>query len=231
MPASPQPPRNAANSRKTRRSCQCRNWCKRRSSHVCRAATSRGCTTLPTSQRCPLAWWKSNNCWASGYLSATTFQIHGAPSATARTAAARSRPPTKHDAPESLLQLFLICLVGWIRRNEQNAIEYLREETNVLKEQMGKKPRFNNDQGRRQAAKAKKLGLEGLKEIAAIATPRTPLACHQRPIARKYDGSGKRSPGRPPTPQEVRDLDPENGCAKPHMGLHSYSGRVAESEL
>ena len=104
------------------------------------------------------------------------------------------------------LQFFLLCLAGWVNRNQQNAIEYLREEVKVLKEQLGKKPRFNDDQRRRLAIRAKKLGLAGLKQLAAIATPRTLLAWHQRLIARKYDGSGKRSQGRPPTRREVRDL-------------------------
>jgi hypothetical protein len=49
---------------------------------------------------------------------------------------------------------------------------------------------------------ANKLGLQGLKAIAAIATPRTLLDWHQRLIARKYAGSGKRSPGRPSTGQQ-----------------------------
>ena len=104
------------------------------------------------------------------------------------------------------LQFFLLCLAGWVNRNQQNAIEYLQEEVKVLKEQLGKKSRSNDDQRRRLAVKAKKLGLAGFKHLAAIATPRTLLAWHQRLVARKYDGSGKRSPGRPPTLREVRDL-------------------------
>ena len=56
------------------------------------------------------------------------------------------------------------------------------------------------------AAKAKKLGLQRLKNIAAVATPRTLLAWQQRLIAQKYDASGKRSPGRPPIPAAVREL-------------------------
>ena len=103
-------------------------------------------------------------------------------------------------------QFFFLCLAGWVNRNQQNAIEYLQEEVKVLKEQLGKKPRFNDDQRRRLAVKAKKLGLAGLKQLAAIATPRTLLTWHQHLMARKYDGSGKRSPGRPPTLRAVRDL-------------------------
>ena len=39
-------------------------------------------------------------------------------------------------------QLILLCLAGWINHNQQNVIEYLQEEVKVLKEQLGKKPRF-----------------------------------------------------------------------------------------
>ena len=104
------------------------------------------------------------------------------------------------------LQFFLICLAGWLNRNQQSVIEYLQEEVRVLKEQLGKKPRFNDDQRRRLAAKARQIGLRRLKEIAAIVSPRTLLDWHQRLIARKYNGRAKRSPGRPSTPEEVRAL-------------------------
>lgn len=105
-----------------------------------------------------------------------------------------------------MLQFCLLCLAGWVNRNQQCVIEYLQEEIRVLKEHLGKKPRFSDDQRRRLAAKAKKLGRQGLQRVATLVTPRTLLAWHQRLIARKYDGSVKRSPGRPPTPVEVRDL-------------------------
>ena len=56
------------------------------------------------------------------------------------------------------------------------------------------------------AAKAKKIGLKHLREFATLVTPRTLLDWHQRLIARKYDSNGKRSPGRPPAPEELRSL-------------------------
>ncbi|MGA2867180.1 MAG: hypothetical protein ABSF95_22105 [Verrucomicrobiota bacterium] len=60
----------------------------------------------------------------------------------------------------NLLQFFMLSLAGWMNRNQQFAIEYLQAEVKVLKEQLGKKPRFNDDQRRRLAAKAKKLALQ-----------------------------------------------------------------------
>ncbi len=100
----------------------------------------------------------------------------------------------------------MICLAGWINRDQQNGIEYLQEEVKVLNEQLGKKPRFNDAQRRRLAAKAKKIGFKHLQGIATLATPRTLLDWHHLLVAGKYDTAGKRSPGRPPTVPELRAL-------------------------
>ncbi|MGI9074894.1 MAG: hypothetical protein ACR2JB_27075 [Bryobacteraceae bacterium] len=66
--------------------------------------------------------------------------------------------------------------------------------------------RFNNDQRRRLAAKAKGLGQKLLAEVARIVTPETLLAWHRKLIAQKYDGSGQRGRGRPRTQQELEAL-------------------------
>jgi hypothetical protein len=93
----------------------------------------------------------------------------------------------------------LLRVVGWINRNQHNAIEYLREEVKVLREQLGKRPRFSDEQRRRLAAKAQRLTPESLQTIASIVSPRTLLRWHQSLVARKYDGSHRRAPGRPRT--------------------------------
>ena len=104
------------------------------------------------------------------------------------------------------LQLLLICLAGWLNRNQQLVIEYLQEEAKVLREQLDKKPRFTDNQRRRLAAKAQKLGRDRLRRFASIVSPKTLLEWHRRLIACKYDGSSGRSPGRPCTPGEIREL-------------------------
>ena len=104
------------------------------------------------------------------------------------------------------LQLLLICRAGGLNRNQQLVIEYLQEEVKVLREQLDKKPRFTEDQRRRLAAKAQKLGRDRLRRFASIVSPKTLLEWHRRLIARKYDGSCRRSPGRPCTPGEIRAL-------------------------
>jgi len=103
-------------------------------------------------------------------------------------------------------RFILICLAGWMNRNQQDVIEYLREEVRVLKEHLGpRRLRFSDEQRVRLARKAKKIGFGKLREIAAIVTPQTLLAWHRRLIARKYDSSSKRV-GRPRTSGSIRKL-------------------------
>jgi len=82
-------------------------------------------------------------------------------------------------------------------------IEYLQEEIKVLWEQLGRRPRFSDDQRRRLGATAARVGRQRLNLIASIVTPRNLLRWRQRLIARKYDGSSERPLGRPRTPKEI----------------------------
>jgi len=65
-----------------------------------------------------------------------------------------------------------------MKRHQQDVIAYLPEEVRVLQEQLGRRPRFNDDQRRRLALKAKTVGRKGLRRFARIATPDTLLAWH-----------------------------------------------------
>ena len=94
-----------------------------------------------------------------------------------------------------------------MNQRQLQIIDYLREENRVLREQLGgRRVRLNDDQRRRLAARAKGLGRKLLAQLATIVTPETLLAWHRRLIARKYDGSGKRGPGRPRTAGEIEAL-------------------------
>ena len=94
-----------------------------------------------------------------------------------------------------------------MNQKQQHAIEYLREENRVLREQLGtRRLRFTDDQRRRLATKAKLVGRRLLNDIANIVTPDTLLAWHRKLIAEKYDGSAKRKPGRPRTATELENL-------------------------
>src|SRR3954465_684035 len=102
------------------------------------------------------------------------------------------------------VQFLMIALAGWMNQRQLQTIEYLREENRVLREQLGdRRVRFNDDQRRRLAAKAKGLGRRRLEEVPTLVTPETLLAWHRKLIAQKYDGSERRRPGRPRTRPEL----------------------------
>jgi hypothetical protein len=80
----------------------------------------------------------------------------------------------------------VVAIAGWINQRQQQLIEYLVEENRVLREQIGnRRMRFTDDQRRRLAARAKKLGRKVLTQVATIVTPETLLAWHRRLIAQE----------------------------------------------
>ena len=106
-----------------------------------------------------------------------------------------------------LLQFIITSLAGWLQRRQQQVIEYLTEENRVLREQLGKKRlRLTDNQRRRLAVRAKALGRSALQGIACIVTPDTLLRWYHNLVAKKYDGSTARGPGRPPTEADIAKL-------------------------
>ena len=56
------------------------------------------------------------------------------------------------------VSFLVVSLAGWMNQHQQHVIAYLMEENCVLREQIGnRRIRFNDDQRRRLAAKAKKI--------------------------------------------------------------------------
>ena len=83
-------------------------------------------------------------------------------------------------------QFVVIAIAGWMNQHQQQVVEYLLEENRVLREQIGsRRMRFNDDQRRRLAVKAKTLGRKLLARVATIVTPETLLAWHRKLIARE----------------------------------------------
>ncbi len=81
----------------------------------------------------------------------------------------------------------LAVLIGWLLRRERQAIAYLIEENRVLRRQLGgRRPRQTDDDRRRLARLAYRLGRLALREVATIVTPDTLLRWHRQLIARKW---------------------------------------------
>ena len=72
------------------------------------------------------------------------------------------------------VRFLLLVVAGWVNRQQQDVIDYLREENRVLRAGLrGKRLRLSDEDRRRLAVKAQALGREVLAQIASVATPAT----------------------------------------------------------
>ena len=125
-------------------------------------------------------------------------------------------------------QFVVITISGWMNQHQQRVVDYLLEENRVLREQIGgRRMRFNDDQRRRLAVKAKTLGRKLLARVATIVTPETLLTWHRKLIAEKYDGSACRRPGRPRTVAEVEALVVRMAEENRNWGYRRIQGALA----
>ena len=126
-------------------------------------------------------------------------------------------------------QLYVLILAGWVNRQQQIVIEYLRTVNQVLREKLGKKRiLLNDDQRRRLAVKGKFLVRQMLEEVCTLFTPDTILRWHRQLVARKWDHSHKRkSVGRPRIRQVIVDLILRFAKQNPPWGYDRIQGALA----
>ncbi len=125
-------------------------------------------------------------------------------------------------------QLFLIAIAAWMNREQGDVIEYLKEENRVLRELLGDRlPRLNDNQRRRLAVKGKTLGRKLLATCCCIVTPDTILRWHRKLIAKKYDGSAKRGPGRPQVMATIQRLVVRMATENRTWGYERIQGALA----
>jgi hypothetical protein len=137
------------------------------------------------------------------------------------------------------LQFLILILAGWVNRSQQDVIEYLQAENRVLREQLGDgRLLFTDRQRRRLAAKAKFIGRKGLFGIDTLVTPDTLLRWYRRLIAKKYDGSRARKPGRPSTTAQIAELvirmvrdNPRWGYTRIRGALHNLGHEIARNTI
>ncbi len=101
----------------------------------------------------------------------------------------------------------LACVTGSVDAEVLLRNEYLVIENRILRSQLPGRLYLNDAERTSLAEIGKRLGRKALAEVAQIVRPETILAWHRRLVAKKFDGSKKRSGlGRPPTVQEVEEL-------------------------
>ncbi len=102
--------------------------------------------------------------------------------------------------------LLHVALAGWMSRGQRQVIDYLQEENRALRQLLGRRRLSLSDrQRRRLAIKAREVKTAVLRELETMVTPNTLRRWFRELVARKYDGSACRRPGRPPKPQHIRD--------------------------
>src|ERR1017187_4712816 len=126
-------------------------------------------------------------------------------------------------------QLLLAILAGWINRQQQEVIEYLRTENQILKEKHGKRRIvLTDDQRRRLAVKGKVLGRKVLETVGTLFTPDTILRWHRLLVAQKWNTSDRgKKPGRPPVADEIRILVVRLASENPTWGYDRIQGALA----
>ena len=117
------------------------------------------------------------------------------------------------------LRLFILFAAAWINSDQQKIIDYLLEEIRVYRDHFdGRRLRFTDAQRRRLGVKARTLGRKGLDQFAGIVTPDTLLRWFRTLVAKKYDGSAKRGPGRPRSRDSIADLVVQMAGDNPSWG-------------
>jgi putative transposase len=121
--------------------------------------------------------------------------------------------------------MVLGVLTGWLDRREREAVAYLIEENRLLRRQLGGRRLGLTDEDRRRlAARAYRVGRAALREIATIATPDTLLRWHRQLIARKWTYA--RRPGRRGVLLEIRQLVARMAAENPTWGYTRIQGAL-----
>ena len=123
-------------------------------------------------------------------------------------------------------QILVSALAGWITRQQDAVIEFLREENRVLKQQLGRRRlRLTDAQRRRLAVRGKAIGRRALAEVASLVTPDTILRWHRQLIAAKWTHK-RRSPGRRRILQVIAELTVRMARENPRWGYTRIQGAL-----
>jgi putative transposase len=121
--------------------------------------------------------------------------------------------------------MVLGALTGWLDRREREAVAYLIEENRLLRRQLGgRRLQLTDDDRRRLAGRAYRVGRAALREIATIATPDTLLRWHRQLIARKWTYAKKS--GRRGVLVEIRQFVVRMATENPTWGYTRIQGAL-----
>jgi len=124
--------------------------------------------------------------------------------------------------------ILLSVLCGMVNHRQQQIIEFQNAQIEALLKKIGRKRLLlNDDQRRLLAVKAHAIDRKTLLELTSIVTPDTILRWHRQLVAKKFDSSGKRKPGRPRIRQEVMDAIVRFAKENPTWGYDRIQGALS----
>ena len=121
----------------------------------------------------------------------------------------------------------MFLLAGWISRQQLVVIEYLKTENRMLRERLnGRSLRFSDKERALLARKAFGIPRKVLLGLGTIVTPDTLLRWHRQLVARKFDFSERRQPGRPRTIRIITELIVRMALENPRWGYTRIQGAL-----
>ena len=131
----------------------------------------------------------------------------------------QTRSPNEHSFVLQPWLLVLWAMSGWINREQQQQLEYMKTELAVLRELLGPgRILLSDDQRRRLAVAGKALGKSKLAELGTLFTPDTILRWHRRLVAAKTYASAQASwPAK--AAHQSRSIDSETCQGESELGL------------
>src|SRR6202521_2461957 len=126
------------------------------------------------------------------------------------------------------LQYVIAALAVCLNRQQQEVIDYLKEENRLLKGKLsGRKLQLSDAERRRLATRAKALGRKVLSHLDTLVTPDTLLRWHRELVAQKWNHVHRRSPGRPRTKDEITTLILRMAEENPSWGYTRIRGALS----
>ena len=124
-------------------------------------------------------------------------------------------------------QFFFVVFCGWVNQRQTDIINFQNAQIDALLKKLGKKRiLLTDDQRRILAVKGKSIGRKALRELTTIVTPDTILRWHRTLVAKKWDHSKKRKPGRPRIRQVIVDLVVRFAKENPEWGFDRIQGAL-----
>jgi putative transposase len=122
--------------------------------------------------------------------------------------------------------MLLLTVTSWLGHRGREVLAYLIEENRVLRRQLGgRRLCLTDDDRRKLAARAYRLGRAALREVATIVTPDTLLRWHRQLIARKWTypklGTSRRG-----VMAEIRELIRRMAEENPSWGYTRIQGAL-----